>query len=190
MHWSVSCSTSMLLLSHLCREPNLLQRSPRSSATPDLTVIYSESLTRRIQPEPTQLMYVKCAPNYQCVGSIDGPFVAVRLSLSGSLLPPSSPSPICSPLHLSLSHSLSPDTSAARAEHLALNRKWGLRQIHAPLEPVGCSDTCLAHLILNRLKDHVKRNYTAPASSTRPCRRRCLLCPDLLWRYYNARWES
>lgn len=187
MRWSVSCSTSMVLLSHLCRELHLLLRSRRSEATPDLTVIYSESPTRRIQPAPTRLMYVKCAPNYQCVGSIDGSFVAVRLSLSGSLL-----LPLLSLSHLfpPSSRSLSPGTSVARAEHLALNRKWGLRQIHAPLEPVGCSDTCLAHLILNRLKDHVKRNYTAPASSARPRRRRCLLCPDLLWCYYNTRWES
>lgn len=89
------------------------------------------------------------------------------------------------PSSLPRSLSLSPGPTAAQAEHLALNGKWGLRQIHAPLEPVGCSDTCLAHLILNRLKDHVKRNYTVPESSTRPCRRRCLLCSDLLWCDYN-----
>ncbi len=89
------------------------------------------------------------------------------------------------PSSLSRSLSLSPGPTVAQAEHLALNGKWGLRQIHAPLEPVVCSDTCLAHLILNRLKDHVKRNYTVPASSTRPCRRRCLLCSDLRWYNYN-----
>lgn len=57
-----------------------IQGSERSTVTPDLSVIHSDAMTRRIQRGLTKVMYVKFVANYWHDGSIDDP-----LQLSGCL---------------------------------------------------------------------------------------------------------